>query len=168
MSIRAGKAEVLERCLWVIGNESPAWIIVYYYSININYNSIISICTQSSSKHFIDFVSQLRSPLLIPFDHPFDLLLIHHIHVILLDHLVLTHLRHLHSSLLLSVPDLVLMSLTLQPLLNPLKLLERPHVHLRVHEFCEVDTVGFSVSHCLLPLRLSLREVSVDLAGEVV
>lgn len=151
----------------MIGKESPALIIVYYYSININYNSIISISTQSSSKHFIDFVSQLLSPLLIPLDHPFDLLLIHHIHVILLNHLVLTHLRLLLPSLLI-VPDLVLVSLTLQPLLNPLKLLERSHVHLRIHEFSETDTVRFGVSQSLLPLRLGRSEVSVDLVGEVV
>lgn len=105
--------------------------------------------------------------MLIPLDHPFDLLLIHHIHVILLNHLVLTHLRLL-PSLLLIVPDLILVSLTLQPLLNPLKLLERPHVHLRVHEFSETDTVGFGVSQSLLPLRLSRSEVSGDLVGEVV
>lgn len=152
----------------MIGKESPALIIVYYYSININYNSIISISTQSSSKHFIDFVSQLLSPLLIPLDHPFDLLLIHHIHVILLNHLVLTHLRLLLPSCLLIVPDLELVSLTLKPLLNPLKLLERPHVHLRVHEFSETGTVGFGVSQSLLPLRLGRSEVSVDLVGEVV
>ena len=106
--------------------------------------------------------------MLIPLDHSFDLLLIHHIHVILLNHLVLTHLRLLLPSLLLIVPDLVLVSLTLKPLLNPLKLLERPHVHLRVHEFSETDTVRFGVSQSLLPLKLSRSEVGSDLVGEVV
>lgn len=116
----------------MIGRGSPARIIVY--SININYNSLTSINTRLFTlKHLIDLISESFPALSVPLDQSLDLLPRHHILIILFRDVLLCQLLQCVPFLRVAELKPVPLLCPLEPLLDLLKLLERLHVHLRVH-----------------------------------